>query len=373
MLILLTIILLSLWMVIMANVYSIFNPFVQTLWDVKDYNVAYYGAISSIERANLAIRQHSAWFEWTWWWMDWSDILDWPDSDNNPGTFWKLSKNTSWMYWNIKSRIVWSIPEAWGWNIEPQLQWVDSINYNKLEYFNAQEFVLTVDKSVASNAYQPVNSANVDKIWDIMWTPVINLDLRLPQKIYSSLNKWLNESHDLDWDWVQNDIVVNRSLFGEDWSGNDFTVLPNISQDYNAMTYRTDDSAIRERNINNWISLAFGNNINPLHSDPNSPQNTLEDHYIIPSNNSFINNDFSTILNDWDNLHLKLSLVNKLITNDNNLFPFVEYKVDFGWATVSDRHFHITWVWKVWNYNVSLNFSKPVVESNSASDFTILF
>jgi hypothetical protein len=47
----------------MINIYSIFTPFIDNLQDIKDYNMAYYGAISSVERAELTLKYHESGFE----------------------------------------------------------------------------------------------------------------------------------------------------------------------------------------------------------------------------------------------------------------------------------------------------------------------
>lgn len=38
---------------ILASVYSVFFPFMQHLGSAQDYQMAYYGAISAVERAEL--------------------------------------------------------------------------------------------------------------------------------------------------------------------------------------------------------------------------------------------------------------------------------------------------------------------------------
>lgn len=43
--------------------YSMYMPFLQDLGDVKFYNTAYYAAVSSLERASLALRYHEPGFE----------------------------------------------------------------------------------------------------------------------------------------------------------------------------------------------------------------------------------------------------------------------------------------------------------------------
>jgi hypothetical protein len=50
MLIIFVVILLVVGLAIIGSLYSLFLPFFQQLSDIKQYNVAYYGAVSSVER-----------------------------------------------------------------------------------------------------------------------------------------------------------------------------------------------------------------------------------------------------------------------------------------------------------------------------------
>jgi len=44
------------WLAILSSIYSIFAPFVGSFWDIVDYNVAYYWAISAVERGELILK-----------------------------------------------------------------------------------------------------------------------------------------------------------------------------------------------------------------------------------------------------------------------------------------------------------------------------
>lgn len=50
MLIVFVIVLLVIGLAIIGSLYSLFLPFFQQLGNIKQYNVAYYGAVSSVER-----------------------------------------------------------------------------------------------------------------------------------------------------------------------------------------------------------------------------------------------------------------------------------------------------------------------------------
>jgi len=137
MLILITFVLLTIWSALVYNVYSIFRPFINTMGDIQHYNIAYYWAISSIERAELVLRYHTAWFEWSWGWL-WTTPIG-PSSDKKIENFWLLSKWDNWILRNIKSKLKSNtLPNEGEWNIDYELQrtWTDyggpSKNFNKL-------------------------------------------------------------------------------------------------------------------------------------------------------------------------------------------------------------------------------------------------
>lgn len=51
-----TLVLLVVAIGILVSVYSVFFPFMQNLGTVQNYHMAYYGAVSAIERAELSLR-----------------------------------------------------------------------------------------------------------------------------------------------------------------------------------------------------------------------------------------------------------------------------------------------------------------------------
>lgn len=360
-----------------ANLYSLFLPFITTLWDIRQYNIAYYWAISSIERAELVLRYHSAWFEWTWWWI-WTTNLWWSESDDKINDFWLISDENNWMRWNIKSRSAWSIPEPWKGNIDLQLRDTlsQSQDYNKFEYHLAEEFVLDLDNTTDVNNFYRPNSQEIQKFTSNWSTTNISANIRLPKKIENSMAwVWLDTNWDLEWDWIWNDWVVLRSIsWNLDWEW-DFKIQPTVSVDYNSSTQNADDSVIREDVINSWIdpNIKFKSNINPIED---IRWTTLITHSIIPENSSLIDKKFQTIFNDSNisDLHLKISIVNLLKNSSGNIYPFLEYKINFDWVNeIPDRFYHIYWNAKVWEYNININFDKPVIDTSPYSDFTVLF
>ncbi len=364
MLLLTSIVLLVLWTTLMMNIYSVFNPFIENLWDIKDYNIAYYWALSSVERAELSLRHHEAWFEWTWGWIGGTNL--WPASDyNDKDDFDKAWKRQNWMYRNISSRISWNaIPETWNSNIEPALRWADSEDYNKLDYNMSEEFLLYYDDSSYTwNSYwkDPLNIKQTEP-------KSIEIDLRLPPEIEDKLGS-LADGIDIDWDWITNDIIVNRSLFGNDQDWDKFQVIPTISVDYENSNIDNSDTAIRENIV--WDTMNFWPDFTP---NNNSDDTYLSSHNILPENSSFSGENFEYVFSNWTWLHLKLSLVNLMKDLSDNLYPFLEYKITLDTTKkISDRFFHINGFGKIWKYKVKIKIDKPVVESSASSDFTIIF
>jgi hypothetical protein len=59
MLIIFVVILMVVGLTILGVLHSLFFPFLEQLSDIKQYNIAYYGAVSSVERGMLALRYHT--------------------------------------------------------------------------------------------------------------------------------------------------------------------------------------------------------------------------------------------------------------------------------------------------------------------------
>jgi len=56
MLLIFVIVLIVTGLAILFSIYSIFIPFSDSFKDISDYNIAYYSAISSIERGGLVLK-----------------------------------------------------------------------------------------------------------------------------------------------------------------------------------------------------------------------------------------------------------------------------------------------------------------------------
>ncbi|MEF2175479.1 MAG: hypothetical protein V3575_03310 [Candidatus Absconditabacteria bacterium] len=375
-----TLVLLTIGAALMTNVYSIFEPFLNNLKDVKDYNIAYYGAVSSIERANLILRHHTAGFEGSGGWL--GDTKFGPNSDTFSGAYGVLySPNTR----NGISRSISSlntggtIPKEGFGNIDYDLQGSGSKNYNKLEYNVSEEMLLYIDPTNDLADYY-TGITNTKKIEQLN----ISAEFRLPPKIEEgynpSNNRDLDTTTDGDGDGIGDDNLVNWTIFGKHGSNN-LTFYPTINVDYASSTFDKNlDSGIRESYINQKGSntpISFATNFNPTNQIIN--QNGYS-HNMNPTITNYTDKSRRYILNnnDFTDMHLKFSLVNYVEVADSLRYPFLEYKINFednsgGKISIPDRFFSVNGIGQVGRYKVTLKQSIPVVKSYGFSDFTIVF
>ncbi len=362
------------------SIYSFLYPFYESLNDIKNYNIAYYGALWSVERAHLILRFRKAWFEGSWWWAGNSNFG--PDSDGKIANFWFLSKLDNGMWWEISSRVE-SIPESWKWDIPIQLQftwteyWWPSSNFNMLEPNLPLQIAMFMDDCENSNAYNENCNA-----WFTNISGEVKIVFRLPPKIYGK--KWdLDDGADIDWNGISDDVIVNRSLFGS-WGWEDFSIFPTINVDYTNNIVESQDTAIRESIVNlptngsntNW-NVIFWNSKQPIRSAGSISRSDPPYHNIIPLDHSFSGSNFTTIFSNSDDIYLKFSIVNFMQTTDSFIYPFLEYKIKVengtNPITIPDRFFHIKGIWKVWKYKVQILLKQPIIRSSAASDFVIIF
>ena len=384
MIILMALVLVWIWAEVIMWIYAIINPFMDDLKNVQNYNTAYYGAIAWIERAELVLRWHTAGFEWSWWWL--GTNVYWNESDYKNDIvkkryFGKLIYKSQWngFFWSIKN-LTNSIPWTGKWDLDPDFSsWND---YLKLTFDKSLQMALYKDNTWKDNYYTWYSS--LDNIV-INWG--LNVSIRVPQKLYNKYTNWvwwndaLDINSDLDGDEVNNDIIVNRTLFGLTWD-TEFTIFPSINIDDNAQV-KANDTAIRESVINSYtndepyniVFDASTNSTNPVNSnwwagnDPTNFNQSPEDAVSTWFDNVFSNDNISQ-------LHAKFSLINLLKYNENSIYPYLEIKLEVNNDSViniPDSNFHILWEWKVGEYDVKIKMEKSVFETSAASDFTVLF
>ncbi len=379
MLLLFALILMFISMALTVNVYSIFSPFIQQLGDITDFNQAYYGAISSLERANLALRYHYPGFEGSGGNMD--GIWVGPISDQDLTKFGRLNNGSNGMIWQILSMSNGVIPSDKG-NIDPDF--VTSANswFNQFEYF--QNITLNLSQDTGTEPYE---TWSITYIW---WLSLISGTIKLPVKIYSSLWDLKDDEHDLDWDGLLDDIVIGRSLKGKDnWE--DFVILPTVYANFSAWLILSGDTNIREDIINdisagNW-SIQFATNKNPVNGlgggTTSIPREDIPYHNVIPSNSSLSWEDFNNILAStipghsitWIQLNL---FTTNLFDGLNGIYPFLEYRFEFenslwGKVRVPDLFYTLKGIGKVGAYKVQIIHKKPTTTQSQFSQFTIIF
>ena len=147
---------LILWIIglsIALALYSSFLPYFSLLRDIKDYNMAYYGANTAIERSLLVLRQQEAWFEWTGWWIR-SMSAD-VQSDVSYNQDFGYFDNKTDLMWRIQSRSQDGVlPIWWKWNSKVYNLTTWSNDYNVLSYGRTQTIPLWYDGTPQKNAYQ---------------------------------------------------------------------------------------------------------------------------------------------------------------------------------------------------------------------------
>lgn len=383
--------------VMVGALYSSIIPFFAVLGNTADYNMAYYWAIGSTERALLSVRYHKAWYEWRGWFSG-SNAVSGMVNDVITGSFGRIATGNNSMQWSVTSRNAGIIPMASGWDVERLLQWTGSKEFNMLGYDGLLELPIYLDTSTtAASRYTTGTVATITAPNDIY----IQSTLRLPPKILAEF--WgggiykLDDTNDIDNDQIKDDIMVNWWLKGINLSLNEgWSIIPTIRVDYNIETPIYDfENAIRESHIND-VSNAVGTNTpNFFMGEPSSDyefnvisqptivSSLLTGHNAIPADVTIIDylTGFSSILNSSDTWEpvLSLNLVNKLSSTINQVFPFLEYQIkvcEIGIGCnvpVSDRYFRIDAAGKVGEYDVHIRLHRSVTNKWGSSDFAIIF
>jgi len=375
---------------VLVGAYSVFSPFTQNIWDVIDFNSAYYGAIAGIERANLVLKYRSPWFEWSWWFLGTTGYG--PSSDLISGSFGSLKKTNNGFVWQIRSRTT-SIPGSGDGNVDYLLATWDSANFNQLPYFTSEKVFMYVDNTDSTS--KDIYTWGASFLYFTGWE--FSGQFRLPNKVVTAFSGSLlcsdssNPACDADGDDMYDEIAVNWWL---KWLHNwvSFSILPNSSVFYYSWMKvdQNRDTMIRESVINTSSgSVDFGKLVggsayrfNPIVAYNG---NVLDKHNVISSSpasmntihyNSYIVSDWllnSTDLNPqttW--LEFSFGLVNLLHSINNNIYPFLEYKLTFGWV-VANRFYTIEWDSLVGNYNVKIIMKKSTNSDSPIWDFTIVF
>lgn len=138
-------VLISVLIALLGNIFSSFFPFYQHFWDIQNYYTSYYGAVSSLERWFLVTRYKLPGREGSWWWQ-WSTSLEIP-SDVLSGTFWFFTQWNNGLRREIRSRRT-RVPDI-------------TQDHNILWYTQWEPIPLYMDNSPASSGYQATSLSDL--------------------------------------------------------------------------------------------------------------------------------------------------------------------------------------------------------------------
>jgi len=212
--ILMALILVMIGSAVISGIYAVLHPFVNDLWNIQRYNMAYYGAIAWIERAELVLRWHTAGFEWSGGFINKNTY--WPDVDFNSNTikkeyFWLLAMtgNNNWFFWKI-TNLTKSIPAPWMWDLDPDVS--SGNDYVRLTFNRSLQVALYQDTTEKEWYYTGYKDDNIENINP---SNALNINIRVPQKLYKIYAPaWWN-ALDKDW-WIKIDDV-KRKFKGIKW------------------------------------------------------------------------------------------------------------------------------------------------------------
>ena len=369
--------------------YANLLPFIWLLWDIKEYNMAYYGAQSSIERSLLVLRYQDPGFQWHWGYIE--STFTWAISDH--AYFWIFTKDDK-LYWEINGR--WStVPLSWQGTIDLALLSGVSNDYNTIHYWWYDRIPLWYDSTLSENAY------NKDTNYVFLsWIDNINLKVRVNPFVENIFNSWdislfplCDSNCDSDNDWLSDDIALDRSW---KWSYNDdnwtwfFHILPRYKTLNNnwLVTVLSGDESIRESVVNdmatdNDLSLSFwwdNNNFNPIADIWNLNREDNLSHLIITDNDELSGMSFNKLLstNSIANFQeINLWLVNLLQSENLSVYPNIEYKISCDDCDnnlqLSQPYFTINGEGRVWNYDIKMKLYKWISDDSAISLFTVVF
>lgn len=367
---------------VLVGAYSVFSPFTQNIWDVIDFNSAYYWAIGGIERANLVLKYKSPWFEGSGGFFGTTTFG--PQSDQISGTFGSLKKANNWFVWKIRSRTS-TIPGSGDGNVDYLLATWDSANFNQLPYFTAEKVFLYVDNTNTTS--KDIYTGSTAFIYFTGGS--FSGQFRLPIKVINVFSgsllcaDWTNINCDADGDDVYDEIAINWWLKWV-YNGTEFSILPNSSIFYYSgmKIDENRDTMIRESIINETSgAIYFGKNLAEYYFNPvlNYNHNLLIKHNTISSNPDNMNTQsFTTLLTNTNvnptttGLQFSFGLVNLLYSENHNIYPFLEYQLKFA-APVANRFYTIEWNSLVGNYNVTIIMKKSTNSDSPIGDFTVVF
>ena len=374
MLLSLVLILLLIWAAVVGSLYSNFIVFYKSFSETDSYNKAYYTSIAGLERWELVTKQREIGYVGSWWWkwMTSTPSIDSTDYIESGFSYLVESEDTNLLR-DVNSRTT-RIPKIWEWDVDWMLSTWDSIDYNKMDYENAEVFSLYYDESTTDSPYTKKSCSSgdcTDSKTRIKW------EIRLPPKILEAF--WVNWSLDatdsLVVGWRKNDEIVDWQFrWFTDW--NPFTIFARNKANSDSAWALAEDSIIRESEINEKVKINS-------HKDTSSTQwrrqinekKTRESKLVVVSAGSFDGvNNFEDITEEsnYTRLNFRLSLLNLLKSKGKQVYPYLEYYLYFN-RPVSDKYFRIDGEGRYKDYQVNIIMYKPTVKESVLWSFTVIF
>lgn len=369
MLLSLVLILLLIWAAVVGSLYSNFMVFYKNFSETDSYNKAYYASIAALERWELVVKQREPGYIWSGWWRWTTEIVYEQDKIDSDFSYLVKSDDTN-LFRDINSKTD-RIPREWEWDVDWMLASSDSIDYNKMDYENAEVFLLYVDDLDDT----PYTKKLCSREGDCINVPVIiTWEIRLPPKMKPSF--WdLNTTQSLtecseNNSYCKNDEIVDWQIRWK-YAWEQFTIFARNKRD-------SFDSVIRESDINKKVKLGFWDNNKkrqPVKDDTKNQSSLI----IISADDSIESTlkeeNFVSVLdsNAYSRLNLRLSLLNLLkSTTSWMIYPYLEYYLSFT-DQVADKYFKINAEWKYKDYQVNIIMHKPTVKESVLWNFTVIF
>ena len=378
MLLALVFILLLVWAAVVGSLYSNFIIFYKSFSEIDNYNKAYYASIAALERWELVTKQREPGYIWSGWWR-WANEINLTNNitdkiDGSDFSYLVESDDTNLLR-DVNSRTN-RVPRQWEWDVDWML--ADSTDYNKMDYEDAEVFLLYIDDSGGS-PYTKKSCSNDGDCSDSQ--AKITWQIRLPSKMRSGFwwwwDKWwnLDNLNSLVVNWNKDDEIVDWQLRWK-YNGSQFTIFARNKAIISG-NVQAQDSVIRESDLNmaNWVTLSFWDN--QYRRQPNTNKGQNSSLIIIGSEieNNLSGKNFGHILdgnNDYSRLNLRLSLLNLLKSKSAMIYPYLEYYLNFD-QYVSDKYFRIDGEGRYKDYQVNIIMYKPTVKESVLWNFTVIF
>ena len=369
-----TIIMILIGTALSLSIYTLYAPFIKQLADIKWYNIAYYGAYWSMERAVLTLRYRWPWFEWSGWWR-WTTSFG-PKSDAKTEDFSFLTINNNGTNRSIRSKTL-RIPQPSDTDVN-RLFAQESKGRNSLATNTRIQIPLSLDNETDPDNFYRVPLTNFTRFW---WNN-LNVSLRLNPTLYARYpNPTLRTSESL-YGVYPDDELIARTM---DWFTNStyFRIFKHDGMIYygDNPSKSPNDMAIRESLLNarypvganSGASLIFGSNFQPLIDTLST--DVWQQNVSSAESSTLSGKTFSDLFADTSIKDLNLSLAGIALPVSAwwDIYPFVEYMIDWGWENLADVYYTIETHGYVGEYNVTMIYKKPVNDTNIAWDFTVFF